>query len=116
MGCPFFLRDVQQDGADNPRNVRTGKARTLRLMTTVHPTPMNEIQKFSEADLSSLRDGLRQSGLDSLQWAELLMAFLTERGYGASSDEARNAARRIEPLACTLPRLQEELERLAWVM
>jgi hypothetical protein len=77
---------------------------------------MSEFEKFPESELTSLREELRQSGLDSFQAAELLLAFLAARGYGVSNHEARFAAARIESVRCSLPRLQEELERLAWVM
>jgi hypothetical protein len=77
---------------------------------------MIEFQKFPEDELNILRDELRQSGLDSFQAGELLRAFLAARGYGASPDDARRAAVRIEPQICTLPMLQAELELLGRVM
>ena len=77
---------------------------------------MTVFQKFPDAELNTLRDELRQSGLDSFQAGELLRAFLVARGYGASPDDARRAAGRIEPLGCSLPMLQAELEALARVM
>jgi predicted ATPase len=77
---------------------------------------MQEFQKFPEKELNTLLDELRQAGLDSFQAGELLLAFLKARGYGADAMDARVAASRLEPLICTLPRLQEALERLAWVV
>ncbi len=77
---------------------------------------MIEFQKFPEDELNTLREELRQSGLDSFQSGELLRAFLAARGYGASQDDARRAAVRIEPLGCSLPMLQAELEQLARFM
>ena len=77
---------------------------------------MNFYERFAEADLSTLRQELMQSGLDSWQAAELISAFLTARGYGVSNHEARGAAARIESVGCSIKSMQEELERLALVM
>lgn len=74
------------------------------------------IEKFAEADLSTLREELTHSGLDSRQAAELIGAFLGVRGYGVSSCAARDAAMRIESFGCSLASMQEELEKLARVM
>jgi hypothetical protein len=74
------------------------------------------IEKFAAADLTSLRDELMQSGLDSWQAAELIGAFLSGRGYGVSHHAARHAASRIESVGCSLKCMQEELEKLALVM
>jgi len=75
-----------------------------------------EIEKFTTADLASLREELTQSGLDSRQAAELIGAFLAVRGYGVSSHAACGAASRIESLGCSLKSMQEELEKVALVM
>jgi hypothetical protein len=77
---------------------------------------MSIFEKFAESELTSLREELRYSGLDSFQAAELLLAFLATRGYGVSNHDARHAAARMESLGCSLPMLQQELERLACVM
>jgi hypothetical protein len=74
------------------------------------------VEKFTVTDLSSLRDELMQSGLDSWQAAELISAFLNIRGYGVSNHAARGAASRIESFGCSLKSMQEELEKLALVM
>jgi hypothetical protein len=74
------------------------------------------VEKFTAADLSSLRDELTQSGLDCRQAAELIGAFLSVRGYGVSTTEARGAASRIESFGCSLKLMQEELEKVALVM
>jgi hypothetical protein len=74
------------------------------------------IEKFTPTDLSSLREELTQSGLDSWQAAELISSFLTVRGYGVSNHAARGAATRIEAVRCSLKSMQEELEKLALVM
>ncbi len=77
---------------------------------------MNDFQKFPADELKTLRDELRHSGLDSFQSAELLAAFLVQHGYGVSTHDARHAAARMEQAGFALPHLQEELEKLAWVM
>jgi hypothetical protein len=74
------------------------------------------IEKFSAADLSSLREELMHAGLDHWQAGELIGAFLALRGYGVSSTAARGAACRIESVGCSLKCMQEELEKLALVM
>ena len=81
-----------------------------------HAAPASAIEKFSTADLSSLREELMQSGLDHWQAAELIGSFLSMRGYGVSSTAARGAASRIESVGCSLKCMQEELEKLALVM
>jgi hypothetical protein len=73
-------------------------------------------EKFTATDLSSLREELAQSGLDSWQAAELISSFLTVRGYGVSNHAARGAVARIESVRCSLQGMQEELEKLALVM
>lgn len=80
-------------------------------------TPVSgTIERFTTTDLSSLRDELTQSGLDSWQAAEFISSFLNIRGYGVSSHAARGAAERIESVRCSLKSMQEELEKLALVM
>ena len=80
-------------------------------------TPVSStVEKFTATDLSSLREELTQSGLDSWQAAELISSFLVVRGYGVSNHAARGAASRIESVRCTLKSMQEELEKLALVM
>ena len=74
------------------------------------------VEKFAATDLSTLREELMQSGLDSWQAAELISAFLVGRGYGVSNHAARSAASRIESVGCSLKSMQEELEKLAYVM
>ena len=75
-----------------------------------------KFDKFPIEDLSSLRGELMQSGLDSWQAADLISAFLANRGYGVSSHEARGAASRIESVGCSIQCMQEEFEKLALVM
>ena len=75
-----------------------------------------EPEIFTSVDLSTLRDELRGSGLDSFQAAELIGAFLTQRGYGVSNQDARVAAARIESLGCDLATMRQELHLIALVM
>jgi len=74
------------------------------------------MEKFTTADLSSLREELLHSGLDSWQAAELISSFLSVRGYGVSHHAARGAVCRIESVGCSLKCMQEELDKLALVM
>jgi hypothetical protein len=75
-----------------------------------------QFEKFSEADLTHLREDLMKSGLDSWQAAELISSFLSERGYGVSTQAVRKAISRMEVVGCSIKCLQEELEKLAQVM
>ena len=71
------------------------------------------IEKFTGSDLSTLRSDLLQSGVDSFQAAELVTSFLSGRGYGISTAEARGVATKIEGFGSTVESIQEELERVA---
>ena len=73
-------------------------------------------ETFTAVDLKTLRDELRGAGLDSFQAAELVGAFLTQRGYGFSNHDARIAAARIELLSCDLATMREELHQIALMM
>lgn len=75
-----------------------------------------EPESFAVADLSTLRDELRHSGLDSFQAAELIGAFLAQRGYGVSNQDARSAATRLESLGCDLASMRQELSQIALMM
>lgn len=72
------------------------------------------VEKFPAADLTTLRSDLLQSGVDSFQAAELVASFLSGRGYGISTDEARGVATKIEGIGCTVETIQAELERVAF--
>jgi hypothetical protein len=76
---------------------------------------MNGFEQFPPDQLFTLRRELMKSGLDSFQAGELITAFLAQHGYGVSHTEARDAASRIESVNFSLPRLQEELERIAFI-
>ena len=73
---------------------------------------MLNCEKFSVAEVASLRNELLTKGLDSWQAAELFHMFLAGRGYGISSSEAISAAGRIEEAGCALEVLRKELEGL----
>ena len=77
---------------------------------------MKDFEKFPADDLALLRTELLCAGLDTFQVGELIAGFLAQRGYGVSTDEARAAVTHIEAAGCTLPCLQEQLEKLAVVM
>ena len=74
------------------------------------------VEKFTPSDLMALRGDLLRSGVDSFQAAEIVASFLSGRGYGISSQEARGVASRIEVPGVTAEKIQAELERVAMVM
>jgi len=74
------------------------------------------VEQFTPSDLMSLRNDLLQSGADSFQAAEIVTNFLSGRGYGVSTHEARTAASRIEVPGCTAEHIQAELERVAFAL
>ena len=74
------------------------------------------VERFTPTDLIALRSELLRSGVDSFQAAEIVCSFLSGRGYGISSLEARNVACKIEVPGITAAHIQTELERVAQVM
>ena len=74
------------------------------------------VEKFTPSDLTALRGELLRSGVDSFQAAEIVTSFLSGRGYGISSHEARGVASRIEVPGVTAEGIQLELERVALAM
>ena len=74
------------------------------------------VEKFTHSDLVTLRSELLRSGVDTFQAAEIVASFLSGRGYGISSHEARSVATRIETPGITTDSIQAELERVARVM
>jgi hypothetical protein len=81
-------------------------------MIAENETP-STLDKFTPTDLLSLRTELLQSGADSFQAAEIVTSFLSGRGYGISSHEARHVASKIEGPGCKLENIQVELDRVA---
>jgi hypothetical protein len=73
-------------------------------------------EKFTSSDLLALRGELLQCSLDTFQAAEIVANFLSGRGYGISSHEARHIASKIEGPGCKPEHIQAELERVARVM
>ena len=73
-------------------------------------------EKFTPSELTALRSELMQCNLDSFMAAEVLTSFLSGRGYGISSQDARRVASTIECNGCRPEHIQQELERVARVM
>jgi hypothetical protein len=73
-------------------------------------------EKFTPSDLTALRTELLQSSVDTFQAGEILTSFLSGRGYGISSHEARRVASKIERAGCKPEHIHAELERVARVM
>lgn len=76
----------------------------------------DKVEKFAPNELTSLRNELMQSGIDTWQAAEVLSAFLAGRGYGVILEQARDAVLRLEAPGCSHESMQSELERVALVM
>jgi hypothetical protein len=76
----------------------------------------SRVEKFPVAELTGLRTELLQSGVDSFQAAEMIARFLTGRGYGADLAMVREAVLRLEGISCSPECIQQELERVAYVM
>lgn len=72
--------------------------------------------KFSQDDVSDLRNELLSSGLDNWQAAELIASFLTARGYGVSTEGARHVACHVDATHLSLEIMQRELEQIALPM
>lgn len=75
-----------------------------------------KIEKFTASELSSLRLELANSAVDTWQAADIVSEFLTGRGYGTSSDRIRHALLTLEGGTANFQRMQEELEKIAFVM
>lgn len=76
----------------------------------------SRIEKFPTAELAGLRTELMQSGVDSFQAAQMVTAYLAGRGYGVDAEMVREAVVRLEGNACSVECIQQELERVAYVM
>ena len=79
-------------------------------------TGENRIQKFSDIELMSLRNGVLQAGIDSWQAQQLVATFLAGRGYGVDAELVPQAVQRLEGGGCMIECMQEALERVALVM
>ena len=94
-------------------------ALSLQAFTSEQTTPQDValgVEKFSAADLLTLRHDLLQSSVDSFQAAEIVANFLTGRGYGISPTEARSVVSAIEIPGATPEHIQAQLELVARVM
>jgi hypothetical protein len=76
----------------------------------------SKIEKFGLNELTNLRNELMESGLDSFQGAQVLSSFLSGRGYGIGTEQARAAVLRLDHNGFSYERMQQELERIALVM
>jgi hypothetical protein len=74
-----------------------------------------QIEKFSAAELTSLRNELVRGQLDSWQAADLAASFLAGHGYGASAENLREAITSIEMSRCSVDCLQAALEGVAYI-
>ncbi|MGI8769991.1 MAG: hypothetical protein ACR2JE_01005 [Acidobacteriaceae bacterium] len=74
-----------------------------------------KVEKFSSAELTSLRNDLMQAGLDSWQAADVVSGFLAGHGYGVSTQAVRDTVTRMEHSGCSLECMQTALESLAFV-
>jgi hypothetical protein len=74
-----------------------------------------QIEKFSAAELTMLRNELMHSQLDSWQAADLAANFLAGHGYGASADHLREALISMEISRCSIDCLQTALEGVAYI-
>jgi hypothetical protein len=81
-----------------------------------HMTNESRVEKFSASELTDLRTGLLQSGIDSIQARQVLASFLAGRGYGADSERLRDAVLHLEGGCASVDCIQRELERVALVM
>lgn len=72
--------------------------------------------KFSSIEVASLRSDLLHGDLDSFQAACVIKMFITEHGYGISTDRALDAARNFDSSGRDTDLFHRELEALAWVM
>ena len=98
--------------------VRTDQAKSeasagLPLSPEAHTTV--QIEKFSAAELTSLRNELMRSQLDSWQAADIASTFLAGHGYGASAEHLREAIASMEVSRCSIDCLQAALEGVAYI-
>lgn len=79
------------------------------------PLAAPQIEKFSAAELSNLRNELFRGQLDSWQAADLAANFLAGHGYGANAENLREAISGLETSRCSLDCLQSALEGVAYI-
>ena len=80
------------------------------------PLPSSvQIEKFSAAELTTLRTELLRGQLDSWQAADLAANFLAGHGYGANTENLRVLIANMEVSRCSIDCLQTALEAVAYV-
>jgi hypothetical protein len=92
-----------------------GSMETTDLSLSSSEQPIPQIEKFSAAELTSLRNELMRGQLDSWQAADLAANFLAGHGYGASAENLRAAITSIEVSRCSIDCLQTALEGVAYI-
>ncbi len=70
-------------------------------------------ERFSIAQVATLRRDLLASGLDSFQLAETIKMFFSTHGYGISPEVAREVATRLESTSTNVEFFHRKLETLA---
>jgi hypothetical protein len=99
----------KQDEAEAPAGLPFVEA------AQVAPQLVPQIEKFSVAELTTLRNELMHGQLDSWQAADLTANFLAGHGYGASADHLREALVSMEISRCSIDCLQTALEGVAYI-
>jgi hypothetical protein len=99
----------KQDEAQTPAGL------PLEAGAQMAPQLVPQIEKFSAAELTMLRNELMHSQLDSWQAADLAANFLAGHGYGASADHLREALISMEISRCSIDCLQAALEGVAYI-
>jgi hypothetical protein len=99
----------KQDEAEAPAGLPLGEG------AQIAPQLVPQIEKFSAAELTTLRNELMHSQLDSWQAADLAANFLAGHGYGASADHVREALVSMEISRCSIDCLQAALEGVAYI-
>jgi hypothetical protein len=93
--------------------LQANRAADLSLGAEAQAAP--QIEKFSEAELTTLRTELLRGQLDSWQAADVAANFLAGHGYGASAENLREALTSMEMSRCSIDCLQAALEGVAYI-
>jgi hypothetical protein len=92
---------------------QAAKPAGLPLESEANVSP--QIEKFSDTELTNLRNELLRGQLDSWQAADLAANFLAGHGYGASAENLRQAITGLEVSRCSIDCLQAALEGVAYI-
>lgn len=103
----------KQDEAEASAGLPLGEG--APITPQIAPQLVPQIEKFSAAELTTLRNELMHSQLDSWQAADLAANFLAGHGYGASADHLREAIVSMEISRCSIDCLQAALEGVAYI-